>query len=113
MGAIFPKTFGAISSFNDSLSAWSSQPTLRSSSTQCCVAPEGVVVRNSASSNSGSSPRMACAWARVQYWHLLVADTTAATISRSARDTPYSSNITGPTWTIRVFMMLGLRLLTA
>gem|GEM_PF-4057991 len=67
----------------------------------------------SASCDSGSSPRRACAWARIQYWHLLVADTTAATISRSARGTSDSSNIPEPTWAIRVFMMLGLRLLTA
>ena len=52
-------------------------------------------------------------WLRVQYWHLLVAETTAATISRSSRDTPDSPNITDPTWAIRVLMMLGLRLLTA
>ena len=52
-------------------------------------------------------------WLRVQYWHLLVAETTAATISRSSRDTPDSPNITDPPWAIRVLMMLGLRLLTA
>ncbi len=52
-------------------------------------------------------------WLRVQYWHLLVAETTAATISRSSRDTPDSPNITDPTWAIRGLMMLGLRLLTA
>ena len=62
---------------------------------------------------TGSALCDAVAWARVQYWHLLTAKTTAAIIPRSAGVKPDLLRITNPMWSAWVCMMQGRMLETA